>query len=519
MPLPDVPPQPPLAYAVPVAVLLSTERVTVAPSTRMGMTGLHYLRPVTPQLYGGVSVFAATQGDRGGFFGWGLSGGYRLREGPWQAEAGLFVGGAGGSPGWVGGGLMLRPHASVSGQWGRLTAGLGVSQVWFPNGQVRSTQPYATLGWTDDVLFGPAGGGESFRAADGAANRATTGATRGAATAALWSSDWAATHALPTETAAAVGRYSLTTSARRDGSGSAPPLQYGGLVLRRALPLQLGVAQPYWMLGVAGGLTAAYAGYAELLGGVGLQAGLPWGLPLSGRVEAALGSGGAGTALDTGGGLLRKLSAGLTWQVLPQLGLTASVGRVSSSGPFKAQEARLELAWRGWDIVPGEASGLLPAPGTVAWAPWSFSAGEAWYARMRRDDRSGGEQPSLGLAALKLERELGPHWRVLGQAGIATHGGAGGYATGQLGLGWLTARRADTGWRLGAEASVGAAGGGAVQVGGGLIGQAQLQARYSLTPQWSVQADAGWLRSRHGALSSPLLGLSAVVSFSRLQGS
>ena len=79
---------------------------------------------------------------------------------------------------------------------------------------------------------------------------------------------------------------------------------------------------------------------------------------------------------------------------------------------------------------------------------------------------------------------------------------------------WL----ADTGWRLGAEASVGAAGGGAVKVGGGLVAQAQLQARYSLSPQWALQADAGWLRSRQGSLSSPLLGLSAVVSFSRLQG-
>ena len=82
----------------------------------------------------------------------------------------------------------------------------------------------------------------------------------------------------------------------------------------------------------------------------------------------------------------------------------------------------------------------------------------------------------------------------------------------------MTGRLADTGWRLGGEASVGAAGGGAVKVGGGLVVQAQLQARYSLRPQWALQADAGWLRSgRQGSLSSPLLGLSAVYSFSRLQ--
>lgn len=500
MPLPDAPPEPPLSYAVPVEVRLSTERLTVLDSPRMGMTGLHYLRAITPQVFGGVSVFGATQGDRGGFFGWGLTGGYRVGDGPWQAEAGLFVGGAGGSPGWVGGGLMLRPHAEVSHRWGAFKLGLGASQVWFPNGSTRSTQPFASLGWTSDVLFGPAGGGASTAAVD-------------------WLGQ-GVSRVLPTETAGVLARYSLRRSARRDGSGAAPPLQVGGLTFRRALPGSVAGAQPYWLLGAAGGLTQDYAGYAELMGGLGLQAALPLGLPLSLRVEAALGSGGAGTALDTGGGLLRKLSAGLTWQVMPNLSLTALAGRVSSPGPFQAREARLELAWRGWDALPGDAGHTAtpdtgPAPATLGWAPWSLSAGWAHYSRMARDH---GSQPGVALALLKLERTLDPHWRLLGQAGIATHGGAGGYATGQLGLGWLTGRLADTGWRLGGEASVGAAGGGAVKVGGGLVVQAQLQARYSLRPQWALQADAGWLRSgRQGSLSSPLLGLSAVYSFSRLQ--
>ena len=57
-----------------------------------------------------------------------------------------------------------------------------------------------------------------------------------------------------------------------------------------------------------------------------------------------------------------------------------------------------------------------------------------------------------------------------------------------------------------------------VRVGGGEIGQAQMQARYALSPEWALQADAGWLRSKQGTLASPFVGLSAVYSFSRLQG-
>jgi len=126
VPIAEDPPLPPIVSAVPAEVRLSVESVKVEDQVRMGMIGLHYLRPITPNWYGGISVYGATQGDRGGFFAWGLSSGYRWRDGPWAAEAGLFVGGGGGSPGWVGGGLMLRPHLAVSHAWGDFSLGAGV---------------------------------------------------------------------------------------------------------------------------------------------------------------------------------------------------------------------------------------------------------------------------------------------------------------------------------------------------------------------------------------------------------
>ena len=530
--------------AVPVVVQLTAERVRVGAQQPMGLAGLHYLRPLGDaagdganaaagaQAYGGLSVFGATHGDRGGFFGWGISAGYRWQRGPWSAEAGGFVGGGGGSPAWVGGGLMLRPHIAVAHAWGPLSLGLGLAQVWFPNGQVRSSQPQLSLSWADSAFIGPASGA-------GPLDRPAFNSL--------------AVQALPTETAAVIGQYQMRGQpVRRDGTGSAPPLRYGGLVLRRALPASLGglgPVQPYWLLSAAGSLTSAYAGYAELLGGVGARWDLApsLGLPLALRAEAALGSGGAGALADTGGGLLRRLAGGLTWQIGPQLSLSALGGRLASAGRFNPTETRFELAYRGWDGLPGAAPWGGPPPVSLAWVPWQVSAGWAQYPQVRRDD---GRTAGLGVATLKLSRVLpgsgsgggsdsrserrsdspsdspsdgpppgaGATWRLVAQAAIATNGAAGGYATGQLGLGWLSAPLGASPWRVGAEATVGAAGGGSVRVGGGLIGQAQLQARYALSPQWALQADAGWLRSRHGALSTPLIGLSAVYSFSRLQG-
>lgn len=497
MPLADLPPStppvsPPLQVQVStIDLALTSERVPVAPGMKMGLVGLHALRPVTPNLSIGPSVFGATTGDRGGFFGWGLSGAYRWRQGEWSAEAGLFVGGGGGSPAWVGGGLMLRPSLLLSRDVGPLRLGLGVSQVNFPTGTVRATAPFASLSWTGDALFGPAGGGPGL-ATEGWHDRA-----------------W------PTETGATFGQYALRKgSARRDGAGDATPLRVGGLVFRRDLPGDGAGVRPYWLLSTAGAITAEYAGFAEFLGGLGLRYALASYPSLALRAEVAVGSGGAGVALDTAGGLLGKAGVGLSWQIGRQWSLTALTGLTESRGRFSARESRLELAWRGWDVVPGDAR-APDAPGAaLEWKPWTGSAGWAQYTRMRRAD---GSEPGLGVVTLKLEREIGPHWRVVGQAGIASNGNAGGYGTGQLGLGWLGPALVDQRWRFGAEASLGAAGGGAVDVGGGVIGQFQGVARYAVTPGWALQLDAGWLRSRHGSLSSPFVGLSSVVSFSRLQ--
>lgn len=502
MPLADLPPAaPPASPPLPVQVstfdlVLTAEKLPVAPGMKMGLVGLHALRPVTPNLSLGPSLFGATSGDRGGFFGWGVSGAYRWRHGDWSAEAGLFVGGGGGSPGWVGGGLMLRPSLLLSRDVGPLRLGLGVSQVNFPSGTVRATRPFASLAWTGDALFGPPGGGPALASEDG--------------------SD----RAWPTETGATGAQYKLRKgSARRDGSGDATPLRVGGVVFRRDLAgPQLadwaGGVRPYGLISTAGSVTAVYAGYAEFLGGVGLRYALPAYPPLALRAEVALGSGGGGTALDTAGGLLAKAGVGLSWQVGRHGGVTALAGLTESRGRFSAYEYRIELVWRGWDVVPGEARAPEPPGATLAWKPWTGSAGWAQYTATRRAD---GSDPGLGVVTLKLEREIGPHWRVTGQAGIASNGHAGGYATGQLGVGWLGPAVFDPRWRFGAEASLGAAGGGAVDAGDGMVAQVQGVARYAVTPGWALQLDAGWLRSRQGALSTPFIGLSSVVSFSRLQ--
>lgn len=489
----DAPPQLPSA---PVEISVTAERVHVGNGVHMGMLGLNYQRLFTPHWSAGLSAYGAATGDRGGFFAWGANGAYRQSWGPWQAETGLFVGAGGGSPGWVGGGLMLRPHVEISRGFGPWRVGVGASRVKFPNGQVDSTQPTLSVRWTGDRYLGPGAGG-------------ATG---------LADAHWK-TRAFDSELVGVLGAYQPDQPPSRSGLGQQGRLQYGGLAYRRSLDTGTVLGgTPYLGLTTLGAMGGGYDGYAEFAGTLGVQWRLPAWPTLALRAEAGLGAGGAGATVDTGGGALAKASGAIVWQPTPQFSVSTVLGRVQSRGPFAAKEARVELAWRFWDVLPTGgpvASGFGPAPEAVAWAPWSASLGAAHYTRMLRDD---GRSLPMGMVALKLERQFGPNWRLVTQANTAATGQAGGYAAGHIGAGWMSLPLAGTPLQLGVEASVGAAGGGAVTVDGGLIAQAQLQARYPIARDWALQLEVGQLRSVRGALSSPLVGVNLVSSFSLLEG-
>jgi len=494
MPIPDLPPSPP---PVPVMINLSTEQVAVGDGQHMGLVGLGYEREFNRDWRGGMAVYGASTGTRGGFFAWGVTAARQAQWGDWHAEAGLFLGGGGGSPPWVGSGLMLRPHLELGHRLvGPVQAGLGWSQVVFPDGQVRSSQPYLALRWRAGSHIG------SALAAQGDPEAAApTGSQK-----------------VEGEFAAVGGAYHLARSPRRDGTGPHPDLRFGGLSYRQGLPLKpLAGGQPYAVVTALGAIGGGYDGFAELTGGLGLA--WPLGQDLALRTEAAWGSAGAGGTVDSGGGLVGKVGAALVWQPSSTWSLGLQGGLLRSRGPFDAREMRLSLAWRGWDWLPTAASAAPTVPSDTTrpaahWTPWAVAAGVQHFSHMRRDS---GAAPAVQVLGLQLERSLDPAWRLLARAGTGVGGQAGGYATGQLGLGWLAAPWGQAGWRLGAEASLGAAGGGGVQVSGGLFGQAQVQARLPVAPDWALQVDLGQLKAARGALSSPFVGIGLVSEFSRLQ--
>ena len=128
----------------------------------MGLYSIGAYDRLNSWLYGGITLYGASTGRRGGFF----TGGYTLGlerklTDNWILDAGGYVGAGGGGAAAQGGGLMIRPHIGLKYDFKWSALGLNYSFVDFPNGEISSdaialsfdipfTSP--TLNWEDDDL-------------------------------------------------------------------------------------------------------------------------------------------------------------------------------------------------------------------------------------------------------------------------------------------------------------------------------------------------------------------------------
>jgi hypothetical protein len=438
--------------SIPIAARYGVERVRLPQGEHMGLAGAALLFDVGHDWSLGPSIYGAASGERGGFFVGGLEVQRRWAIAPhWALTAGLYAGGGGGAGAPVGGGLMWRPSVSLMREIGASwEAGLSWSSVRFPSGEIASQQLGVVLGWRGEFRESGRGSGLGF--------------------------DRFATTAM---------RYRLDDGRRI------------GLVGARA-------EHPSSVEGVRWGVEAAAAaqgdaaGYMELLGAASYDA--PLGAAVRAGLRASAGLGGGG-AVPSGGGVITKLVGTLQWRFAPGWTIGADVGEVwAANGPLRARQAGVWIATALEPEVDGAAD-----RGAVR-TEWVGVLQH--HARIERRDGTRGSLETIGL---KLNRYVGEHVYLSGQAHSAYAGGAGAYSVGLVGVGIATA--GDSRWRGGAELLVGAAGGGGVVTAGGALAQAMLWAGWSPTGQGEWRAGIGALRPWRGGGVSPSLELAWSRSF------
>jgi hypothetical protein len=455
---------------LPASVTVGMERVHLAGGEALGLLGVSYIAELAPGWWLGPAIYGAGTGERGGFFTWGVEGQHRWRPAArWQLGAGLYVGGGGGAGAPVGGGLMLRPHADLLRDFGGWSAGLSAAQVRFPNGSIRSTQLGLLLAVNDEFSYlAPGRGGQQvdFSGAGGlGADRVSLIAGRYAA---------AADHGTAVRTV-------------------------GMQLLRRLDPILSATLE------AAGAATGEADGYAEFLAGALTLWPIGDG-PLRLGVRAALGLGGGG-AVPTGGGPIAKAALAGWLPLGSQLSLGVEVGHARAlDGVFKSRYAQLTF---GLGFADAANAADPDAPGRVVHdMQWAVSVQQ--YLHARRNDGSAGSLTTLGL---KFERALSASLYLAAQAHSAIAGGAGAYSAGMVGLGASARPLDDVQWSIGAEALIGAGGGGGVASHGGALVQPMAWIRRDLGRYSRLRLGAGFVKSLRGELSSAVIDLSWGLAF------
>lgn len=453
------------AESLPTSGMLGFEFVHLPQGERMGLVGGSLLFDIGSNWGIGPGVYSAVTGRRGGLFvggvevqrRWGLGRGLSL-------ATGLFAGGGGGAGAPVGSGLMLRPALTLLKDIGpTFQLGLSLSSIRFPSGEIHSNQIGLTLGWRQEYVHLTGSGpipNASLSMSGG------LGFDRMEAT---------------------VSKYDL-----RDGSGRHVSL-VGARAERRS-----NINGFTWGMETAAAAKGDAAGYMEILGSASFSiAPFEKALP-SWRLGARLSAGaGGGGSVPTGGGLIGKVAATMEWSPAPGWTIGADYGLLRSRGNLRARQAQV---WLGLDLEPG-LDGRNSSTGQVVRTEWVGALQH--HTRIARSD---GTRQALDTIGLKLNRYIGDHFYLTGQAHSAFAGGAGAYSVGLIGLGVSTAPA--TSVRVGAEALVGAAGGGGVTTTGGAITQALMWTAWQPGRIGEIRLGLGASRPLHNSRTEPVVELS-----------
>jgi hypothetical protein len=398
--------------------------------------------------YFGESIYSAALGQGGGFFVGGVEFGKttQLSE-RFFADASLFIGGGGGATQVPGDGLMLRPQLHFGVNLGRAQLGAGVAWTRV----------------TGSAISSPSFGITLSRPLDLALARSNEGGTVEFSQMRL-----------------RYRPYIPLGSHKRSGQLLKTMQMIGAeMIFAQSDQRESYLAANGAVAGDAEGYADWQLGQRFLLGQGALKA----------YGEAGFGIAGGG-GVETGGGLIASVGAGLRWQP-GRLGVDLGISAITSiTGDFIV-------------VSPTLSIGLAFGAGERQATEWQISTGLTQQfpnANFRKARVSNTGSPLM--IDTKIDLFLSENIYLSGQAYTALAGGAGGYQIGLIGLGYrytLAPR-----WAISGEAFVGAGGGAGVDTRGGLLLAYGVDLDYALTERMFLTLGAGQVMALQGGGMAPL---------------
>jgi hypothetical protein len=407
----------------------------------------------------------------------------------WELDAGVFVGGGGGGAAPQGGGLMVRPHIGLQYKTGIGRIGLQFSQVDFPDGDIDSQQIALSYEKAFTTLASPHWLKEKrLRSYDNFTIRKNKPATQ--------------------DVSFIIQNYDLPNGA----------INTEGKIQDNKMSL-VGIEWDYFLddntffrLQPLGALGGDSDGYASLLMGLGYRYKITNNTSL--KLAGTLGASGGGR-VATGGGFTADAAMNLQHRFDNGLLVGLRAGVVGApDGDFEATSLGLLLGYSDQPPAKKVFSGADIKP-----RHWRLRGTHQTY-RPRGDTRRKfsdvEDNRNIHLFGLQTDIFMNKKIYLTGQAIGAYDGGAGGYAAGLIGAGYMTPFWDKSRLVFNAELLVGAAGGGGLAVGDGLVSQAMLGIGYRTSRASSLHASYGLIKSHNGTFEADVINLTFGLRFSTL---
>jgi hypothetical protein len=477
----------------------SFEKLKMSGEPNLGMLGIgvdYFPTKALPQFYLTLNSYSAVLGQRPGLitFGTGLGWHQPLFNSPFALDGGLFLGGGGGGGAPDGGGLITRGHIQLHYQISDFSLFGGWSKLDFPTGAMGS----------DQFQFGLSYAMPFYRAIAKPVRKPVQPANPDEATSKTF------------RLSVNAQNYLLFSGKPTHDNGSAAPKE-GEIMLLGVGMDQFINENWYATLKLHGAMAGGIDGYMSYLVGVGVEDAIrqstwKW------DAQLVAGPSGGGRVATGGGAIVQgtlglrkafdaeydgKIALGQTWTPQGSFGGTFLEVGVSKSFDF---------------ISPKQHQDQGYSFSSATYKKHLFEIGilNRTYFSPALEDKNGRPYDRMfNLLGFTFTKPIHKNWDVIGATFWAYQGSYGAYAEGLLGAGYR--KNLAPKWNMKLQALGGAAGGGGIDLGSGLVFQYQFALERALNSAWSVQAGFGQMQGVRGNFNPTFLDLGIQYKIEKIQ--
>lgn len=467
---------------------------TIPNELNMGFMGIHYNLMINDWSYAGVGIYGSISGARGGFFTLGVNAGIKKYFGKdFYVDTGFHFGGGGGASAPDGGGAFILPHFNLGYDFKNFSVNSGWSYVdFFDGGLIKGHQINVGIEIPlnyDYADYEKSENGFYFEA--------------------LKKSDW---NINSKRTSLMLHFNNLMVK----GDDTNINVQRLGRATIRLAGFELAsyfTKNWFAFVKVDGAYDGIKAGYMDVFLGGGYHFSFNNNRT---NILAKFGAGaGGGGGVDTKGGFLIYPDISIEQKIFNEMYLSINKGFVMSpDATFYTSSFGVGLKYY------IERNGIIANNKTFKTGKFKgleVITKHDIYIKAKRDKDSNPTE-DMHQISLQINLDLNKNIYIAGQTSFANFGNAGAYAEGIVGLGGRTNPLLNDKITFFAQALGGAAGGGDISTGQGLIIKPSAGFSYALNKSLSFRTSGGYVKAIGGDLSSVFInfGIKYHLSFLKM---